>query len=113
MAGLADYASLLDTLGQGNAWYDYEANRARTGHANRLRDIAAMGLRSRRGLADTMASSGMIHSGVNLGRQAEIGTAVNEQTAGANQSLNDRLMNIARQKINDELGFKVNSLLPR
>jgi len=111
--GVDDFATLLDTLGSKSAWYDYEANRARTGHANRLRDIAALGLRSRASLADSMASSGMIHSGVNLGQQTQLGSALDEQRAQAGQSLNDRLANIARQRINDEMGFKINSLLPR
>jgi fructose-1,6-bisphosphatase len=108
-----ELASLLDSLGQGGAFLDYEANRARTSHANRLRDIAAMGLKRRGSLADSLASSGMIHSGVNLTQQTELGSMLDDQRAAAGQDLNDRLMNIARQKISDEMGFKVNSLLPR
>jgi hypothetical protein len=55
----------------------------------------------------------MIQSGVNLSAQADLGSMLDEQRASAGQSLNDRLANIARSRINDEYGFKINSLIPR
>lgn len=105
--------SLLDALGSDLAGYDYAENRARTNNAASLRAIAASGLKRRQSLADTMASNGMIHSGVNLTAQADLGSMLDEQRNTVNQSLNDRLANIARSRINDEYGFKINSLLPR
>jgi len=110
---LPELTSLLDNLGQGAAMYDYEANRARTSSADKLRQIAAMGLRQRKSLSDSLASSGMIHSGVNFDLQSDVNAQQDEQTARTNQALSDRLANIARQKIQDELGFSINSLLPR
>lgn len=110
---LTDINSLLDTLGQNAAGYDYEANRARTNYANRLRDIATMGLRQRRGLADSLASQGMIHSGVNLRAQNELLMAENQARAQEDQSLTDRLADIARKKIQAETAFNITSMLPR
>lgn len=109
----AGLTSLLDTLGQNLAGYDYQENRARTDNANRMQQIAALGLQRRRSLADSLASSGMIQSGVNLSAQTDLGSMLDEQRAAAGQSLNDRLANIARSRINDEYGFKINSLIPR
>lgn len=110
---LTDINSLLDTLGQNVAGYDYQANRLRTDTTNRLRDIAAMGLRTRRGLADSLASNGMIHSGVNLRAQNDLLMQEDQQRADLNQSLNDKLADIARKKIQAETSFNITSMLPR
>jgi hypothetical protein len=110
---LPELTSLLDALGQGAVGADYQANRVRTDHAGRLKQIAAQGLAQKRSLSDALASSGMIHSGVNFDLQNQVTGAQDAQVAGENQQFNDRLANIARQRIQDELGFSINSLLPR
>jgi hypothetical protein len=110
---LTDISSLLDTLGQNFAGYDYQANRLRNDHANRLREIAGMGLRTRKGLADSLASNGMIHSGVNLEAQNDLMMQEDQQRANASQQLNDRLADIARKKIQSETQFNITSMLPR
>lgn len=110
---LPELTSLLDTLGQSAAGLDHEANRTRVDTANRLRQIAAMGLQQRKSLSDALASSGMVHSGVNFDLQSRINAGQDAQQASVQQAATDRLANIARQKIQDELGFSINSLLPR
>jgi hypothetical protein len=105
--------SLLDAFGQTLAGYDAEANRARTSHGNRLREIVGMGLQRKRSLADNFASTGNIHSGANLRAQGQLAQQTDQMSAEANQSLADRLANIARQKIQSETGFNINSLMPR
>lgn len=110
---LPELTSLLDALGQGTAQGDYQANRVRVDHAQKLRQIAALGLQQRRSLSDSLASSGMVHSGVNFDLQNQINTSQDEAQAKANQMTTDRLANIARQRIQENLGFSINSLLPR
>lgn len=110
---LPELTSLLDAYNQGLSDIAAQENRVRTDHASRLRQIAAQGLQQRRSLADHLASSGMIHSGVNSQLQSEINTAQDSAQAQENQMTNDRLANLARQRIQDGLGFSINSLLPR
>lgn len=105
--------SLLDSLGQNAAGYDYEANRARTAHANRLKQLAALGLDRRQQLSDSLAGQGMVHSSVNLKAQSDIGRTLDEQRASASQNLADRLADIARKKISEENKFNIQSMLPR
>jgi len=110
---LPELTSLLDALGQGTVQADYQANRIRTDHAQKLRQIAALGLQQRRSLSDALASSGMVHSGVNFDLQNQINAGQDTAQASENQMTTDRLANIARQKIQENFGFSINSLLPR
>lgn len=110
---LPELTSLLDAVSGNAADYAYKENRVRVDQAERLRQIAAQGLRQRRSLSDALASTGMIHSGVNFEQQSDINSQQDAATAFANQQSTDRLANIARQRIQEELGFSINSLLPK
>lgn len=109
----SDISSLLDAMAGNIAGYDYQANRARTEHGNRLKELAAIGMNRRKQLSDGLASQGMVHSGVNLQAQTELNTMMDTERAKAEQSLGDRLANLARQRIREEAAFNINSLLPR
>lgn len=110
---ITDINSLLDSLGQNAAGYDYDANRARTSHANRLKQLAAMGMDRRKMLSDSMAAQGLTHSSVNMKAQTDVARMMDEQRASASQNLADRLADIARRKISEENKFNIQSMLPR
>jgi hypothetical protein len=110
---LPELTSLLDAVGQNAADYDWQANRTRLDHAGRLQQIAASAIQQRKSLSDSLASSGMVHSGVNFDLQNQINSQQDAAVAGDNQRTTDRLANIARQRIQDTLGFSVNSMLPK
>jgi hypothetical protein len=105
--------SLLDSMGQSAAGYDFEANRARTDYANRLKKLAAMGIDSRRSLSDTLASQQITHSSAGLEGHTNINRSIDEARAEAGQGLATRLADIARSKISNENAFNIQSMLPR
>lgn len=105
--GVNELGNLSELLAQ----YDYEANRARTGHQTRLKDLASLMTNQRRGLSESLASQGMIHSGVNASRQQEIGSNIDRLRADANQQLNDRLANIGRRKVTTENQYNISRLM--
>ena len=110
---ITDINQLLQSLGQQGASLDYDANRARTRHANKLRELAALGIDRRKQLGDSLSNQGLVHSSVNLEAQANLGRALDEQRADSEQALSDRLSDIARRRITNEHAFNIQSLLPR
>lgn len=110
---ITDINQLLKSLGQQGAELDYDANRARTRHANTLRELAALGLDRRKQLGDSLANQGLVHSSINLEGQSNLGRALDQQRAESEQSLSDRLSDIARRRISNEHAFNIQSLLPR
>lgn len=104
--------SLLDSLGPSLAGADYEINRARTDHANTLRQMAAARLAASKGISEDLAGRGMVHSGVHNQAQIDLNKQLNENMAAADQSFADKLNSLARKRIQSEVQFNVNSLLP-
>lgn len=105
--------SLLDSLGPSLAGADYDVNRERTRHADRLRQMAAQRIASSKGIAESLAGQGMAHSGVHNQQQINLNKQMNEQMASMDQSFTDRLTSLARQRIQQETQFNVNALMPR
>lgn len=101
--------SLADIL----AGYDFQANRARTQHAGRLRELSSLGLNRRRSLNQSFADRGTIHSGANLRSQSDLGSMLDNAAASYNQALADRLADIGRKRLQAEVGFNVGSMIPR
>ena len=101
----------LSQLGQVLAQFDYEENRARTGHQTRLKDLTSLMTQQRRGLSESLASQGMIHSGVNSTRQQQIGSNIDRMRADANQQLNDRLADIGRRRVTTENQYNISRLM--
>lgn len=102
----------MDSLGPSIAGADYEINRARTQHANTLRQLAAQRLAASRGISEQLASQGTLHSSVSNKAQIDLNKQLNEQMASADQGFADKLNSLARKRIQSEVQFNVNSLLP-
>ena len=112
MSGI-EVGSLMDSLGRRLADLDMDANRTRTRQAGSLRDLTAVGLQRRKQMQNAFASQGMTHSGANLQNQSQLGGQLDSQRARLNQQFEDRLTNIARQRIQSETDFNLNNLIPR
>lgn len=103
----------MDSLGTRLNELDAEANRTRTTHADNLRSLTSQGLDRRRLLQDAFASQGMTHSGANLRSQTNLAREVDNQQARLESQMQDRLANIAKERISAETQFNINSLIPR
>ncbi len=113
MPGIVNIGELLSGLGQDHAAWDQQANRARTQTTDRLRTLAAEGLRRKTDINTNAATQGNLHSGAVLGAHTDLGKTMDSYRAQEDQGLNDRLADIARKKLTSETQFNIQSLLPR
>lgn len=106
-------SNLLRGLAAQTGNIEFQENRARTTHADRLRSLAATKLAQQRAMAESFADRGLAHSGVASASQINLARAADEQRARLNQDLNDQLANAARRKIDAQANFNIASLIPR
>jgi hypothetical protein len=78
---------------------EYNANKAATETKMKMDRNLKSGEKS---LADTMASKGMTHSGVNLDKNVELKKAYGEDSAAADQAQATLLSNIAKKRLEAE-----------
>jgi hypothetical protein len=112
MPGVIAIGDLLNSLGSGFTDLDARANRARTGHAQQMKDLARMGLTRQRELSDSFANAGNVHSGANLQAQTDLNSTLDSYRASANQQLEDILADVGRKKLQSSTAFQISSLLP-
>lgn len=105
--------SLMDTLGGTLATTDRERNRLNTSHEDRLRQIVQNRLASQKRLSEGLAAQGLSHSSVHLGGQLDIGESADRQMSQQQQRFTDSLTNLAKRRIDAEVGFNINAVMPR
>lgn len=108
-----EIGNLMQQLGSQLADSNFAAARTRTDQADRLRQLVGAGLRRRESIRDSLASQGLTHSGINNKIQTRLRQDLDDQRARLNQQYQDRLANIARERIQSEAQFNINSVIPR
>ena len=105
--------SLQDSLGSLLASYDDQESRIATDRANRLRELTAQGVSRRKQLQEGYAARGLIHSGISNDSQTELQGQIDSQKQNVEQFYNDKLANLARERIKAEGAFQIDSIIPR
>lgn len=98
--------ALFRKYAQQMADYDFEENTAQSAYANNVKDMGEARHRDLKQLANSMASSGMTHSGANLEANVNVQKGYDEGKVRADQERNRLISDLARRRLAAQQDFE-------